>query len=570
MAGISDAAMAPDIQNPDDHTGAEICKGLAVDKWNEYVGMIAFIGWLMGLGEEEDVNNAREAVKSAVRSLMEAPEPSALEKRMNVELDAFRKMRDTYDIPGIPADEISIISSQIGGYSSGMHPLDWTEFHLLEYTSGVRRAGFTSNIPMYLSKGISSATIAYITKACNHYDKACELALEIKKAREEYWDQYWGKIWTSAEEWFNKVYQYIDNGEVLAAVCTIIFEGVFFIVEEAAELALKYGLALTGVGAGAAVAFAVVTTVGEKVIKISLHAKRAANLGNQAIIPDMLTGGKTFDLGEHDPTTLPKYDEITEELKQSHPPADPVPDTAQTTSVKDPDAETTSDNDKTDSDEDGVTPNSPLAEKIDAFKSKVSQKDRDLAASTAGLSASAARLKVKAAFAEVFGVNAENLAGMSDRLPLMMKGFPPPEKLYQWKNPTIGTGEFFDPIGTSSPTELGISSIGREKYVYPVEGKGAALSGYGTPSYKDSFTVRGRIEETKGGTEQWVIGANEKPTNGVPLKVTWRDLPENRHWKKQDDGSFISDEENMRLVPVEVPNRDDPSKMVRLWRAEPL
>ena len=52
-----------------------------------------------------------------------------------------------------------------------------------------------------------------------------------------------------------------------------------------------------------------------------------------------------------------------------------------------------------------------------------------------------------------------------------------------------------------------------QKYRYPVEGEGVALSGIGTPSYFDRFTVSGYEKATIGRKEQWVIGATEKLWN---------------------------------------------------------
>lgn len=68
----------------------------------------------------------------------------------------------------------------------------------------------------------------------------------------------------------------------------------------------------------------------------------------------------------------------------------------------------------------------------------------------------------------------------------------------------------------------------------------------------------------------WVIGSEEKPAKAIPEKITWRDLPENDHWKPQPDGTYVSEDEGLRPVPKEVPHREDPTKTVTLWSAVPL
>ena len=156
---------------------------------------------------------------------------------------------------------------------------------------------------------------------------------------------------------------------------------------------------------------------------------------------------------------------------------------------------------------------------------------------------------------------------MSNTHPLRIATFPPPNQIAQWRNPTrADVGEFFDPSnGQASPSQLGISSFGRQLEHYNVRGDGIALEGIGTPSYSDTYTVSNRRVVTEGGRPQWVVGEEFRPDPGDVDRVslTWREHPENRNWVENDDGTFTSDEGTVR--PVHVQDRNDPSRTLTFW-----
>ncbi|WP_415919683.1 hypothetical protein [Tateyamaria sp. SN6-1] len=215
-------------------------------------------------------------------------------------------------------------------------------------------------------------------------------------------------------------------------------------------------------------------------------------------------------------------------------------------------------------------PLSAREQRLESFRARLMAGDEDFAASNAGLEASFARQRVKRAFADEFGVSYDNLDGISGLHPITIELFPPPNQIAQWRNPTrADVGEFFDPSnGQTSPSQLGISSFGRQLEHYNVTGDGVALQGIGKPNYRDRYTVRNRVVPTEGGRPQWVIGEEFRPTTADidRVSLTWREHPENRNWVENDDGSFTSDEGTIR--PVQVPDRNDPSRTLTFWEMD--
>lgn len=154
-----------------------------------------------------------------------------------------------------------------------------------------------------------------------------------------------------------------------------------------------------------------------------------------------------------------------------------------------------------------------------------------------------ARQEVMQAYEAKFG-NTNIMSGMSTLRPVRIVKFPPPDRLYTWRNENAidpdtgrdrwGYGNFFDPgNGSATPDELGINSVGRTQAELDVSDRqGIAFEGYGAP-IQDTWSVNGAgARDTTGGVPQWHIANDYKPEPDdlVSNGTNWRDLPGNSDW----------------------------------------
>ena len=135
------------------------------------------------------------------------------------------------------------------------------------------------------------------------------------------------------------------------------------------------------------------------------------------------------------------------------------------------------------------------------------------------------------------------LDGMNTELPLHILTYPPPDSVTQWvrvdpDGNKVHDGQYFDPSnGNSTPSELGINSVGRgEERIDLSQNRGVALQGYGA-SVKDKWTISGPngVRKTDGGPLQWHVPKQyTSQMDGQMTGTTWRDLPGNSSIVEQE------------------------------------
>lgn len=307
------AGAAIDATMPDMYSGLAACGQLAETKYDEYAATIKFIGLLSGIGPDEQVEKARNDLKEAILNALRIETTAAelaLSQNYREYLDAS-KLATIYDT--FSEDEALVISEVLGRVGSMGHPGD-----LGAYTGEIAGGSRTPDLSQHLEHGVLSPEGAeYIRTAAEKYRQAVEIQEELNDARAERWAQWWQGI----GEWFEKLGQMIKDGNIGLMLCTVLFEGVFMLVEEAviwgATAVASVAIGAVTAGGGAVAAGITVQIIarsvqaGSRTARISLRAARTS--GRRELREQSLARANTVDAGVIDASDMPNVNKLGDE-----------------------------------------------------------------------------------------------------------------------------------------------------------------------------------------------------------------------------------------------------------------
>lgn len=466
MEGVA----GPDSSVPHTYLQDKSCGQLADDKLTEAKARIIFLGLLAGIGEDNEVEAARNSLREAVLQIQ------------GMGLDEGQQRKRVLDL------NKQWYALKYGPLPSGMS------------------AGQRDERVRELDAEISGMPVVQKWSPAG-----------VAKQIED-----WLKSWVEDfKTYYNKVAALIEADRWGAAVCMVGLDITFVVAEEV----LIWGAsALAGAAAGGAAAVTVhisarVIARGSKLASIIVRARRshAVSLPNKA--SHDVNFGQVDTAKPKDPTVNKIDDEVgAGTTKSDHEPSDMRKHALDARLKKRDDY-------------------------FDKISGSLSRQEIELAAKPGrSIAQREARQKLFQAYEAEFGNKTNIGTGMDFNKPMQIVKTPPPSRISMWRNEKFlnGHGNYYDPSGgASTPSQLGINSVGRQQGIFRNEKPGLAFEGYGAP-IADDWSVKGSgTRMTEGGPRQFHIPDDFKPE---PADLegnyhNWRDLPGNKDWvQAEKDG----------------------------------
>lgn len=239
---------APDVTSPDQYSGLAACGQLTQDKIDEYAATVKFIKLLAGIGPDNDVRDARDAVRQAIANALATPERlQEAEAAARAAEERFRAETNRVFGEGDIADDVAM------------------------------RPAIYLNDPNYADQLYGDDAWYDAWEANNDaIENTYRVSAQISREEWNAWIQGW-------VDWFNEIKTKLGEGRVLEMICAVLVEGTFIVVEELVTwgMAAVAGAVTGGVGAIAVKIVARATIAGSRTALVSVRAVRV--VGSEAL-----------------------------------------------------------------------------------------------------------------------------------------------------------------------------------------------------------------------------------------------------------------------------------------------
>ena len=517
----------------------------AQEAMNRIAAQYRFAGLIAGVkgpnDTDDDVDNARAKLLEAISDFFHR-EQTPIRQEIDRLHNEFRAEQQALDRDLMRNPNYMQITTLSDFFIGGGHPSDQGP-GTMEFLAGAAAdGGFQDRL---MGAGLDAATNARLMAQRARSQQIAALEVQRRAQAVQDFKNFWSGLWGSVKSYYDDKMALVREGKYLVAAGKIVVDGVEVFHADIAIAIITAGvIAVTGgvtaamaplIGAAVAAALRVVK-VGAGVLQRSANSMRQGIAGARFAIELRKVDVDALDMPVARPEPIYSHEvDVSRDL---------TPDERRLLNEENQGSTEAT----TDAGEDG-----------NLTAARISKRDKDYDEIMASLSPETiqraagrgttdldieAREAVMQAYENKFG-DTNITSGMSTSHPVRILKFPPPDRLYTWRNENAidpdtgrdmwGYGNFFDPgNGSATPNDLGINSVGRTQAALDVSDRpGIAFEGIGNP-IPDNWTVRGDsgVRDTDGGVPQLHIADDYKPTpdDWVENRLNWRDLPGNSHW----------------------------------------
>lgn len=538
--------MAPDTLPGDTFADQAIeVTQYAQEAMNRIAAQYRFAGLIAGVkgpnDTDDDVDNARAKLLEAISDFFHR-EQTPIRQEIDRLHNEFRAEQQTLDRDLMRNPNFMQIMSLNDFFIGRGHPSDQGPGTMEFLTGAAADGGFQDRL---MGAGLDAASNARLMAQRARSQQIAALEVQRRAQAVQDFKNFWSGLWGKVKSYYDDKMALVAEGKYLVAAGKIVVDGVEVFHADIAIAIITAGvIAVTG-GVTAAMAPLIasavaaalrVVKVGAGVLQRTVGSMRQGVAGARFAIELRKVDVDALDMPVARPDPIYSHEvDVSRDL---------TPDERRLLNEENQGSTEAT----TDAGEDGNLTAARLSKRdkdYDEIMASLSPETvRRAAGNGTGLADIQARRQVMAAYEGKFG-DTNITSGISTRHPVRIKKFPPPDRLYTWRNEKAldpdtgrdmwGYGNFFDPgNGSATPNDLGINSVGRTQAELDISDRpGIAFEGTGNP-IPDNWSVRGDsgVRETDGGLPQWHIADDYKPTpdDWVENRLNWRDLPGNARW----------------------------------------
>ncbi|PZO62526.1 MAG: hypothetical protein DI498_14870 [Paracoccus denitrificans] len=504
----------------------------------EAAGRIAaqyrFAGLIAGIkgpnDTDEDVDAARAALIDAIKDFL-TMDPRPLEEQIDSELASLRDERRALDSNLIAAG--SGLRTNYDIFPQRVHPSILNTERLEGIASDEADARLAQSID---SEGLSPELAEQLRSVRSRAKTIAALETQRRRKLRAEQREFFTEAWSKIKSYYDDKIALVKEGKYLLASTKIVVDGIEVFHADIAIALIAAGIiAITG-GITAIAAPIIVGAVAAAVRVVKVGAGVLRRTGYAARHGD---ASGVFSILVH------KVDKsaLDTPVARSQPHYDRRVDTSKDL--------TENERLLLNEENQGTTrPTDDAGQRGTGAASRLLKRDQDydeimasLPKGTAELAASAgaskaqrdARQTLITAYWAKFGADETMVTGMTVNRPMRIIKYPPPDTIANWRaegSPHFGA--YYDPIGSATPNELGLNSVGRVKATIDVSEKpGIAFQAYGDEIIDDwSVVGPNGARRTDGGALQWHVPREYKPemADKIDDVMTWRALPGNAHY----------------------------------------